>query len=57
MKAQVEVNIQIRLLAIILRISDLIFGGGKRLLFSTAYKLALGPVSFLFKDNHRVIPP
>jgi hypothetical protein len=34
MKAQVEVNIQIRLLAVILRNMDLIFGGGERLLFS-----------------------
>jgi hypothetical protein len=55
MKAQLEVSIQIRLLPVILRILDLIFGGGKRFLFSTASKLALGPVSVLFRDNHRVI--
>jgi len=53
----VEVNIQIRLLAVILRILDLIFGGGKRLLFSTASKMSLEPVSFLFREKNRVFPP
>jgi hypothetical protein len=54
MKTQAEVNVQIRLLAVILRILDLIFGSGKRLLFFTAFKLALVPVSFLFRKNELV---
>jgi hypothetical protein len=57
MKTQVEVSIKIKLLAVIIRILDLIFGGGKRFLFSTASKMSLEPVSFLFKENHRVFPP
>jgi len=57
MKTQVEVSIKIKLLAVIIRILNLIFGGGKRLLFSTASKMSLEPVSFLFKENHRVFPP